>query len=125
VATWAEHHATVCEVIAQLGVDAEVILNKGAVMILRKEIDKATGLACAAEELKLPLAAFVGAGDAENDLPLFRARCLGVAVANALPALKDCADLVTRGERGERGEGVEELVDVLVVGPEPTASRAR
>jgi hypothetical protein len=122
VATWAPHHATVCEVITQLGVDAEVILNKGAVMVLPRGVDKATGLARAAEELEVPLASFVGVGDAENDVCLFRTCGLGVAVANALPAVKECADLVVRGERGD---GVEELVERLVVGPEPAASRGR
>jgi len=118
VATWAPHHATVCDVIAQLGVDAEVILNKGAVMVLPRGIDKATGFARAAEELALPLASFVGVGDAENDVCLFRTCGLGVAVANALPAVKACAELVMRGERGM---GVEELIERLVVGPEPSA----
>src|SRR5262249_25297866 len=53
----------------------------------------------------------VGVGDAEND-HAFLALCEGsVAVANALPAVKEKADLVTRGDHGA---GVEELIARLV-----------
>ena len=118
VATWAPHHDTVCEIIAELRLDVRVVLNKGAVMILPNGVDKATGLARAAEALSLPLSSFVGIGDAENDLPLFEACGLGVAVANALDEVKAKADLVMRGERGA---GVEELIDRLLADPELTA----
>jgi hypothetical protein len=53
----------------------------------------------------------VAVGDAENDHAfLARAEC-AVAVANALPALKDVADLVTAGATGP---GVRELIEQLV-----------
>jgi HAD superfamily hydrolase (TIGR01484 family) len=113
VATWAPHLDTVTEVLAQLGLtrDVAVILNKGAVMLLPAGVDKASGLVHAAEELGVPLSAFVGVGDAENDVPLFRACGLGVAVGNALDDVKACAGLVTTGARGA---GVEELIDRLL-----------
>jgi len=111
VATWSPHHDTVCEIIAQLRLDVRVVLNKGAVMILPNGVDKATGLARAAAALSLPLSSFVGIGDAENDLSLFKACGLGVAVANALDEVKAQADLVMRGARGE---GVEELIERLL-----------
>src|SRR5204863_455237 len=54
---------------------------------------------------------FDGVGDAEND-HAFLAYCeRGVAVANALPALKEMADLVTRADHGA---GVVELIDHLL-----------
>jgi hypothetical protein len=53
----------------------------------------------------------VGVGDAEND-HAFLALCeCAVAVANALPAVADRADLVTRGRDGA---GVAELIDRLI-----------
>jgi hypothetical protein len=52
-----------------------------------------------------------GVGDAEND-HAFLSRCeCAVAVANALPTLKERADLVTEGARGA---GVAELIDRLI-----------
>jgi hydroxymethylpyrimidine pyrophosphatase-like HAD family hydrolase len=53
----------------------------------------------------------VGVGDAEND-DAFLAMCgCSVAVANALPALKERVDLVTAGSHGA---GVEELIEKLL-----------
>src|SRR5207302_6058233 len=51
VATWEPHGATVLEVIRDLGIDLQIIFNKGAVMALPQGINKATGLAAALREL--------------------------------------------------------------------------
>jgi hypothetical protein len=53
----------------------------------------------------------VGVGDAENDHAFLDFCGYGVAVANALPMLKERADLVTQGARGA---GVVELIDKLI-----------
>ena len=53
----------------------------------------------------------VAAGDAENDLALFEVAGCAVAVANALPAVKERADIVTTGSHGA---GVIELIDGLL-----------
>jgi hypothetical protein len=53
----------------------------------------------------------VAVGDAENDLPFLEAAGLGVAVANALPSVKERVSLVTEGDHGA---GVAELVDRLL-----------
>ena len=53
----------------------------------------------------------MGVGDAENDLAMLDLCGVKVAVANALPSVRETADLVTRGARGE---GVAELVDRLI-----------
>jgi hydroxymethylpyrimidine pyrophosphatase-like HAD family hydrolase len=111
VATWEPYAAAVYAAIRDLGLDLDVILNKGAVMVLPSGVNKGTGLVRAAAELSLPLSAIVGVGDAENDRTLLRACGVGVAVANALPSLKEQADIVTRGARGE---GVAEIVDRLI-----------
>ena len=47
------HHATVLEVIKELGLELEVIFNKGAVMVLPSGINKASGLQAALEMLGL------------------------------------------------------------------------
>jgi hydroxymethylpyrimidine pyrophosphatase-like HAD family hydrolase len=61
--------------------------------------------------LKLPAASVVGMGDAENDHAFLEACGYGIAVANAIPALKDRARLVTRGSAGA---GVIEVVERLL-----------
>jgi hydroxymethylpyrimidine pyrophosphatase-like HAD family hydrolase len=111
LATWEPHRATVLDVIRGSGLDLRVILNKGAVMVLPTGVDKATGLAAALEELGLPPHATVGVGDAENDHSLLAYCGCGVAVANALVALKERADWVTAGDHGA---GVAELAERLL-----------
>ncbi|MCG8363962.1 MAG: Cof-type HAD-IIB family hydrolase [Pseudanabaenales cyanobacterium] len=110
-ATWEPHVRIVHETIRELGLELEVILNKRAVMVLPPGINKASGLRIALDELGLPPEKVVGVGDAENDRDLLDLCGYGVAVANALPMLKDCADFVTVGERGA---GVCELIDKLM-----------
>jgi hydroxymethylpyrimidine pyrophosphatase-like HAD family hydrolase len=111
VATREPHQDTVLETIRELGLELHVIFNKGAVMVLPSGVNKATGLTAALAQLKISPARVVGVGDAEND-QAFLARCkTAVAVANALPALKNKVDLVTRAANGA---GVVELIDRLV-----------
>ncbi|RWD62127.1 MAG: HAD-IIB family hydrolase [Mesorhizobium sp.] len=111
VATWEPHQATVLDVIKKLGLELEIIFNKGAVMILPSGINKATGLAAALADLRLSPNNVVAVGDAENDHAFLRAAGLSVAVANALPSVKETADLVTNGARGK---GVEALIRRLI-----------
>jgi len=111
VATWEPHQDTVLGVIRDLGLELQVIFNKGAVMVLPSGVNKATGLAHALAELGLSPHNAVGVGDAENDHALLMRCELGVAVANALPALKAKADLVTARDHGD---GVIELIDRLL-----------
>jgi HAD superfamily hydrolase (TIGR01484 family) len=111
VATWEPHQAAVLDAIRDMGLELHVIFNKGAVMILPTGVNKATGLATALDELGLSPHNVVGVGDAEND-HAFLALCeCAVAVSNALPALKERADLVTAGDHGA---GVAELIDRLL-----------
>ena len=111
VATWEPHETTVLGVIRDLGLERQVIFNKGAVMVLPSGINKATGLAAALEELELTPHNVVGIGDAENDHAFLRLCECSVAVANALPMVKQQADLVTIGDHGD---GVAEIVEALV-----------
>jgi len=111
VATWKPHETTVLEVIRDLGLELHVTFNKGAVMVLPASLSKATGLAEALRELGLSAHNVVGIGDAENDHAFLRFCECRIAVANALPMLKNAADLVTRHDRGA---GVRELIDRLI-----------
>jgi HAD superfamily hydrolase (TIGR01484 family) len=111
VATWEPHQAEVLDVIKKLGLELEIIFNKGAVMVLPSGVNKATGLAAALQDLGLSPHNVVGIGDAENDHAFMRTCGCSVAVANALSAVKDTADLVTKGARGA---GVEELIKKLL-----------
>jgi HAD superfamily hydrolase (TIGR01484 family) len=111
LATWTPHEATVLEAIRALGLEQQVIFNKGAVMVLPSGVNKATGLHAALAELGLSTRNVVGVGDAENDHAFLSACECGVAVANALPMLKERADLVTAGDHGA---GVVELVTRLL-----------
>lgn len=111
VATWHPHETAVSEVIRELGLDLQVILNKGAVMVLPSGLNKASGLSAALRELGLSPRNTVAVGDAENDQAFLSACGFGVAVANALPKLKEQADFVTSRDHGA---GVVELIDKLV-----------
>ena len=111
VATEQPNERVVLDVIAELGLDLQVILNKGAVMVLPASVNKATGLRAALEELGVSPKDVVGIGDAEND-EAFLVMCgLGVAVANALDSLKAHADYITSGENGA---GVRQIIESLI-----------
>jgi HAD superfamily hydrolase (TIGR01484 family) len=111
VATWEPHEAVALKFIKELGLELEIIFNKGSVMILPSGINKATGLAAALEEMGLSPHNVVGVGDAENDHAFLRTVGYGVAVANALPKVKETADRVTEGARSA---GVIELIEQLI-----------
>jgi hydroxymethylpyrimidine pyrophosphatase-like HAD family hydrolase len=111
VATLEAHQRDVEDIIARLHLPLDVILNKGSVMVVPSGVNKGTGIAHAAAELDLDLRHVVGMGDGENDHSLLRACGLGIAVGNAVAALKLQADAVTVGDAGE---GVIEVVNALV-----------
>lgn len=111
VATWTPYETQVLEAIRDLGLELQVIFNKGAVMVLPSGVNKATGLLAALEELKIPPYQVVAVGDAENDHALLDAVGVGVAVANSVPMLKTHAQWVTASDHGR---GVIELIDRLL-----------
>ncbi len=110
VATWEPHGATVLKVIRDLGLELQIIFNKGAVMVLPAGVTKTTGLAAVLPELELSQHNVVAVGDAENDHAFLRACGCGAAVANALPMLKESADIKLAGRAGA---GVVELIDLI------------
>jgi hydroxymethylpyrimidine pyrophosphatase-like HAD family hydrolase len=113
VSTWQPHEKAVLETIRDLGLELQVIFNKGAVMVLPSGMNKATGLEAALLELGMSPHNCVGVGDAENDHAFIRLCECGVAVANALPLVQERSDWVTPGRNGD---GVAELIDRLIAG---------
>ncbi len=111
IATREPHHITALEEIRRLGLELEIIFNKGAVMVLPSGVNKATGLAAALGELGLSQHNVVGIGDAENDHAFLQFCGCDVSVANALPALRDRTYLVMKHPRGR---GVGEIIDLII-----------
>jgi hydroxymethylpyrimidine pyrophosphatase-like HAD family hydrolase len=102
VATWEPPAETVRQVLDAWGGDAAVVRNKGALMILPPGAAKGTGLAWLLRLCSFSPRNLVAFGDAENDLSLLGLAELGIAVADAVPALQALADVVTQ-EPGPAG----------------------
>lgn len=111
VATFEPNEKPVLDIVRELGLELQIIFNKGAVMVLPPGVNKATGLAAALASLKLSPLNVVAIGDAENDHAFLQASGCAVAVANALPLVKADADLTMREGSGA---GVVELIERLI-----------
>jgi hydroxymethylpyrimidine pyrophosphatase-like HAD family hydrolase/energy-coupling factor transporter ATP-binding protein EcfA2 len=105
VATWEPNETAVLKAIHDLGLELHIIFNKGAVMVLPSYVNKASGLSQALDRLGLSPYNVVGIGDAENDQTLLSSCGCAVAVANALPSVKEKVDFIV----ADHGAGVIEL----------------
>jgi hydroxymethylpyrimidine pyrophosphatase-like HAD family hydrolase len=120
LATSQPYEVQVMDAIRVLGLELQVIFNRGAVMVLPSGINKASGLRVALADLGLSRHDVVGIGDAEND-HAFLSRCgLAVAVADALASLQAEADVVTRGGAGA---GAVEIIEALLADDTALAPR--
>ncbi|HKY01492.1 MAG TPA: HAD-IIB family hydrolase [Burkholderiales bacterium] len=111
VATVHPHETVVLETIRDLGLELQVIFNKGSVMVLPPNVNKASGLMAALDHLCLSPHNVVAVGDAENDHALLNLCEYSAAVANSVPMLKAEADLTTDSDHGA---GVAELIEALI-----------
>ncbi|MCC7528218.1 MAG: HAD-IIB family hydrolase [Candidatus Melainabacteria bacterium] len=111
IATWHPNESKVLEIVQELGLDMHISFNKGAVMILPPGVNKGSGLEAALFEMGLSTHNVVGIGDAENDLSMLAVCECSVAVGNAIPSIKDYADITVRQDHGK---GVMELIDRLL-----------
>lgn len=111
VASWEPNEGKVLAAIRDLGLDLQITFNKGAVMVLPAGVNKESGLRAALEELEISPHNCVAVGDAENDFAFFNLCGMPVAVANALPMLKEAAMMVTPSVRGA---GVVELIEAMM-----------
>jgi HAD superfamily hydrolase (TIGR01484 family) len=109
IATWEPNESLVLNAIRDLGLEQHIIFNKGAVMVLPSEINKASGLKSALKRLRLSPHNVVGIGDAENDQAFLGSCGCAVAVNNALLTVKAKADFVV----SDHGSGVIELAHML------------
>jgi phosphoglycolate phosphatase (TIGR01487 family) len=105
------HELKISALIRELGLELQLIANRDRLMVLPAGVNKATGLAAALESLGLSIHEVVAVGDAENDHAFLDVSEFSVAVANALPALKEHADWVTSDSNGA---GVAELIDEII-----------
>jgi HAD superfamily hydrolase (TIGR01484 family) len=121
IATWEPNETTVLQCIHELGLEWQIIFNKGAVMALPPGVNKATGLAAALAALEVSPLNVLGIGDAENDHAFLTASGCAVAVANALDAVKETADVVTAADHGA---GVIEMIDTMLADERVFTARA-
>ncbi len=105
-----EHAASVLDAIGELGLDCQMVRNRESLMVLPAGVTKGTGLQAVLNELNLSAHNTIAVGDAENDLSLFGIAEVGAAVVNAVPSVRDHADLVLDAENGDG-------VSTLLTGP--------
>lgn len=98
--------------IREAGVERSLVFNKGSLMLLPGGVTKGTGLLAALATMELSPHNTLAVGDAENDHAFLSLAECAVAVADAIPALKERADHVTRARNGQ---GVIELIEEHVL----------
>jgi hydroxymethylpyrimidine pyrophosphatase-like HAD family hydrolase len=113
VATTYAQCSDVRKVIAKMGLAMEIIFNRDSAMVLPAGVNKATGLSQVLREMQLPAKRVVGVGDAENDEAFLELCGFSVAVANAIPRIKQIADMITHQEHGL---GVIEVIETILSG---------
>lgn len=111
ISTHRPQEMAVLAAIRDLGLELQTIFNRDAVMILPAGVNKATGLTAALESLNYSAHEVVGMGDAENDHAFLSLCEFAATMANALPALQECADWIsTRDDTAGVGELIEQLI---------------
>lgn len=119
IATVEPYSTAALAAIRETGVERTLVFNKGAVMLLPGGVTKGTGLEAALAAMDLSAHNMVGIGDGENDHAFLSLSECAVAVADAVPALRERADYITRAPHGRGAtEFIEEhllndLVDLL------------
>ena len=102
LATTVRHSEAALAAIRETGVERSLVFNKGAVMLLPGGVTKGTGLAVALDVTHLSARNLAGIGDAENDHAFLSMCECAAAVADAVPALRERADVVADAP-GHRG----------------------
>jgi len=100
IATYSSHAAAVRGAIEVLGLEAQLVYNRGALMVLPPGVSKGSGLLHAFGLLEVSRHSAIGIGDAENDHSLLQTCEVGVATGNAVPGLKAHADLCLEEPNG-------------------------
>ncbi len=96
-----ENTAKITSILKDFDIEAKLAPNKNSIMVCPPNVDKGTGVASATahygDTSQILLTCF---GDGENDIALFGPADVRVAVANAVPQLKQIADVITIEEGG-------------------------
>jgi len=111
IATTARFAEPALAAIRETGVERTLVFNRESMMLLPGGVTKGTGLEAALDTMELSVHNVVGIGDAENDHAFLSLCECAVAVGDAVEALRERADHVTRGP-GPLGvvEAIEEHV---------------
>jgi hydroxymethylpyrimidine pyrophosphatase-like HAD family hydrolase/CheY-like chemotaxis protein len=107
VACAAADESVALEAVRGLGLDCQLVRNRGELMILPAGVTKGSGLREALGDLGLSHHNTIGVGDGENDHSLLDVCEIGVAVANAVDAIRAHADVTLTLPDGQ---GVAELL---------------
>lgn len=78
-----------------MGGGFSVIQHRSYGEVIAEGYDKAFGMKCALEELKIPRERSIAVGDSLNDLAMIEYAGIGVAMGNAVEEIKAAADFVT------------------------------
>ena len=89
------------DAVHELELDVQLVWNRGSLMLVPGGVTKGTGVLTALAALGISPHSAIGVGDAENDHALLHTCELGIAVANAVPALAEHADLVLAEPDGQ------------------------
>ena len=120
VGTWEQHAYKSLELIRRFGLDAQLIFNRAALMILPSGINKAVGIHRALEELGRSERNLIAFGDAENDIPMLAGAELGVAARGSVPAIFSLADdRVSQPGGGGVSSYIREILQCRGVVPTP------
>lgn len=79
-----------------LGEEYMVIQHNGYAEIIKKAYSKSKAIEVVMDFLKLPVEQSVAMGDSLNDLDMIEYAGIGVAMGNAVPEIKEIADMVTQ-----------------------------
>jgi hydroxymethylpyrimidine pyrophosphatase-like HAD family hydrolase len=101
IAARAAQDVALTETIRLLGLECQLVRNRDELMVLPPGISKGFGVYQALGDLGVSHHSTIAIGDAENDHSLLATCELGVAVGNAVDALKRHADLVLPQAGGE------------------------
>lgn len=107
VACAASDEPAAMDVIREFGLECQLVRNRDELMIVPAGVTKGSGLLEALGDLGLSHHNTLGVGDAENDHSLLDVCEIGVAVANAVDAIRAHADVVLALPNGQ---GVADLL---------------
>lgn len=125
VATGHSYEAKVRRLMAEAGVELDVVRNRAALMLLPPGVSKGSGVRQALLRLGVSFHDVLAIGDAENDLDMFAACGFSACPGNALAEVARAVDWVFEGDSGE---AVSRAIDGPIVSgtlPPPATGRER